>query len=241
MGIDKNKVFVQSTPRGPRDELYNKYISFNPIPDKRQPDFGFGFSGVVPGGGHCRNLMGNRIEDYVIKTLRLIDIPINGKYEVNFDAGLYCADVPVFFEVKSLKRGSKSCVYKFRLEKEVAVNQLVLYVFCVHNIKNPQTQADITAGLDDAVFYIMALEDVQRLVVGLPLRKIESENQSGYNRAGYCEGYYNISFNSIEKCACFPGKINKKRVKMSKNATEIVKNPAKMATEKGIKKRATPK
>lgn len=174
-------------------------------PELKQPElFPVVYQGKMKTDGETRNRVGDRIEDLVCRCLGLTNIPINGNYDVNFDAGLYFKGNEIFFEIKSLRRGSKSPLYVCRLEKEKKAQEQsgkkVIYVFCVHGISGVKNQADITRMIisNPVNFYLLPLDEVIRITKDLPVKVISRENGlNGYNRKGYERGYMNLSAKSI--------------------------------------------
>lgn len=155
------------------------------------------YSGVITTDGEARVRMGLRIENLVCDLLHLTNIPINGQYDVNFDAGHYTSEGEIFFEIKSVQQGGHSIIYLFRLEKELAAQKQtgcpVFYLFCTHKVKGVISQDAITQGLLSGAIniYAVPLNLVNKLSKDLRVRKVHSHTL-GYGRKGYCDGY--ISF-----------------------------------------------
>ena len=163
------------------------------------------YSGEILSQGEARVRMGLRIESLVCSLLGLTPIPINGQYDVNFDAGHYSKENETFFEIKSVKAGGKSPIYLFRLEKELEAQKQtgcpVYYLFCTHKVKAVISQEAITLGLlkGDINIYAVPLDMVNKMSKNLHVRKMKRDTPSGYNRKGYCEGYINFPVKDLAK------------------------------------------
>jgi len=180
-------------------------LKIQPIPEAWTPKlFDVEQTGRIKSAGQCRTSCGSRIEHFVCTALNLIPIPLSGKYDVNFDAGHVKNGRSVYVEIKSLRRGNKSPLFKFRLEKELRAQTEsgipVVYVFCVHRLKGVKSQEEITRTLlyFPVSLYLITLDEVAEMCKDLPLRKMKtSGGQHGYNRVGYKDGYTNLPYVEI--------------------------------------------
>lgn len=145
--------------------------------------------------GSARTHYGAAIEEVICAALNIYSIPINGNYEVNFDA----FKGPQFYEIKSVKAGSKVVLYDWRLEKEKPYTKDLNYLFGVHRVTGAKSNRELWSQI--AYKGLMIIEAPAKLIHDLaakePLRKIKHEKQSGFSRAGYCEGYRNLPLKSL--------------------------------------------
>ncbi|MCM8542395.1 MAG: hypothetical protein NE328_19145 [Lentisphaeraceae bacterium] len=186
-------------------------LTIKHTPKKKQPElFPVLYQGRMKSLGEVRNRVGDRVEDLVRTVLGLTKISIDGNYSVNFDAGMYYYNQEIFFEIKSLRKSSKSPLYVFRLDKELKAQKIsgnpVIYIFCCHKIQGAKTQADITRMIINGPIdlYLIQLNEVAAMTDPLPLKTISKEKGlNGYNRKGYEKGYKNLPQKQIDKACDF--------------------------------------
>jgi hypothetical protein len=137
--------------------------------------------------GQVRVYSGNVVEAIMRQCLDLTDVPINGRYKINFDA--YRSGT--YFEIKSVREAGKIPLYDFRLKKERDAGVPLLYLFGVHRSKGMGTVIDILNGMTSTmrVVYCLTLGEVRGLVNEYPLKSIKTEGGAGYQREGYRDGY----------------------------------------------------
>jgi len=133
------------------------------------------------------------MEELICTLLRLNPIPNTGG-DVCFDG----ESNGVFFEIKSFN--SSSPIYEWRRAKETNSGKPVVYAFCKHSLKKPENLTEVYEKLPSLLksVYLISLGELNTIIKKCPLRKITSENQNGYNRVGYCDGYRNLKLRQIE-------------------------------------------
>lgn len=165
------------------------------------PDFEF------KSAASARTHYGKAMEELVCAAMGLVDIPINGNCEINFDA----KSGRLFYEIKSVRGlpSSKSVIYDWRIEKEKPYRKRLRYVFGLHCVKHAKSNQDLWEQLSKGVKLLsVPSAKVHRLALKEPLRKIKTERleragpRDGYSRKGYCEGYRNLKVASLQSGSC---------------------------------------
>lgn len=158
--------------------------------------------------GEARTRYGEIVNEIVNALLGLTDIPNSGSHDIVFDAWRK----GTFFEIKSLRKGSKCPVYDWRVEKDEKAGVPLLYVIGVHRCKQQKSVGDVWRVMVDTLdeLYVLPASVIGRLAMAEPLQTIGSHKTSsgernGYQRKGYKEGYRNIPWEKISK-ACEGGK-----------------------------------
>ena len=151
----------------------------------------------------ARTHYGKAMEELVCAAMGLTNIPINGNYEINFDAKQGAA----FFEIKSVRDlpSSKSVIYDWRIAKEKPHALKLHYIFGLHQVKAARSNADLWDQLEagGVRLIVTPAARVHRLALEQPLNKIKTERldaakpRDGYSRKGYCEGYRNLPVGAI--------------------------------------------
>lgn len=153
--------------------------------------------------GASRNYYGSAMEDLICSVLSLQSIPINGNYEVNFDA----KDDKFFYEFKSVKRGGRSVLYDFRMEKEKPYVKTLYYVFGVHNAAGAKSTKDLWGMFKSRGVTLLRIPAaiVHREALKEPLHRIKTERirnasrRAGYARRGYRDGYRCLPLKNLLK------------------------------------------
>lgn len=167
---------------------------------------------LLPSGsltpGATRAHAGRLMEEIVCRGLGLTQAQPDAKYDVCFDAhrsGL-------LFEIKSVRRHGKSPLYEWRLRKEQEAQAPVVYLFVEHNARGLRSLEEMAVKMAETAGPVYALthKEVQCLTQDLPLRNIrrttsQSRIYSGYDRAGYCLGYKNLSLKTVREVARHSG------------------------------------
>ena len=156
------------------------------------PEFDFGTAGAA------RTHYGKAGEEVACNVLGLLDITINSRYSVNFDA----FKGPMFYEIKNVRKGGKVVVYKFRMEKELrwAEDGVLDYVMVVHNVRGAKTNRELWEGFErnGVSIVVIPAKKLHKIAKGCELRHIEVKgNGAGYEREGYREGYYNVPIKDL--------------------------------------------
>jgi len=141
--------------------------------------------------GAARNYYGAAVENVVCKALQLNPIPINGNYEINFDA--FKRDY--FYEIKSVRAKGKVVLYDWRMEKEKPFTNRLLYIFGVHQIKEARSIREIYKQLQSRGIKLVVNKAgyVHDKAMECPLKTVaKTKNNIGYTRKGYEEGYRNL-------------------------------------------------
>lgn len=158
-------------------------------PDWQMPLLEVAPSFKIAGNAHKRNAYGQIAQEVVCATLGATPIRINGSYECCFDA---CKG-STFYEIKSAKaKGGKVVVYDWRLSKERRAGVEVKYAVMCHNCKGGGDlfKAYTSGGLE---LVVVGLDTIVALAAVSEKRVPKaSANESGYNRAGYRDGYRNV-------------------------------------------------
>ena len=152
---------------------------------------------VGTGGGARRTRIGNLVEDIALGLLRVAPCKKSGGYDCCFDG----KHGDTFYEVKSVRRGGKVVVYKWRLERDEAAGVPLRYVIAMRNtnLAGAMTVGDTRRALagDLLSLYVVSARKVHAATKSLPLNKLKKGHacggKVGYTRAGYAEGYYNIA------------------------------------------------
>lgn len=147
---------------------------------------------------------GNAIAEVTAAILELQLLPINGSYDLCPDAK---GKDGTLYEIKSLQRNSEAVIYKFRLEKELLLEGY-RYVFTSHSIKSAKCIKQIWDGIESKGLHleVVSVGQVARVLAGRPLQQIKmtttvSGKRNGYQRKGYCEGYYRLKTSQFASCS----------------------------------------
>lgn len=151
-------------------------------------------SGKFKSAGAARSHVGNLVEEIVVDAMGLRAIPTVATHDVCFDAELGLQH----FEIKSLRRANKSPIYVWRVEKERAADSCAIYLFAVHEGKNFESFEDAYKKLSKTLRFVYAvtLDDLEQMMLTLPLCKIENMERKGYE-----DGYKNVPWLSIRSWA----------------------------------------
>lgn len=137
---------------------------------------------------HKRNVMGTMAQDIVCEALDLFPISTNGNYDACFDA----EKDGRFYEIKSVHSRSTVVIYNCRINNEIRANVNLTYAIFVH---------------DKSLILLIPSPLVYALALQVPLRYVKTERKrgeagaTGYNRKGYCEGYFLIRAKHLCKLA----------------------------------------
>lgn len=152
----------------------------------------------------ARNAYGSAAQEIVCRTLPADPIPINGNFDVCFDA----RDLNWYYEIKSVRRSGKVVIYDFRIRKEAASGCPFKYAILVHNLIG--AREDILKSMLKTGVEILIIDGakVHEISKSCPLNKIQkvrsnrkTEDYNGYTRAGYADGYYNVPVHALRKVA----------------------------------------
>jgi hypothetical protein len=149
--------------------------------------------------GHC----GHVVEEVVTAGLGLTPIPIDGRYDVCFDA----IRAGVYFEIKSVRHGGKAPIYVWRVNKELRAGVQVLYCFAEHNGRGLASFADLYAKIVPTIqhVHVVTLAEVRMLSDAEPVHAMATicnrSRRNGYQRAGYRDGYKNVPTAEIRRLA----------------------------------------
>ena len=153
-------------------------------------------------GASARNAFGTAAEEITRELLELERIPINGSYDVCFDA----KKGEKYFEIKSTsKKGGKVVLYDWRLEKDEASGVDLTYIIVCHGIEGQRE--DIVQAMLSRPLELLLLpgEIIRAMALEMPKQTIKSElvegwsERSGYARSGYKDGYRNLPLKTIWK------------------------------------------
>lgn len=156
--------------------------------------------------GEARTRYGRIVEEIVISSLGLTDIPNSGSHDVVYDAwghGTFC-------EIKSVRAGAKIPIYEWRRTKDREAGVPLVYVIAIHRTKSCP---DMTTAWEQMMQTLNRVLVVPAWAVDLmarkePLRMITEQGppgeRMGYRRKGYCEGYRNLNLSALEKLAFHP-------------------------------------
>lgn len=156
----------------------------------------------LEGSGQLRTRTGAAVEDVTCALLKINRLPIDGRKTLCWDAE--ACGVPL--EIKSLKPGGRSIIYKWRAEKEraweAAEHRCAYYIFTVHRTTGCKSLAEIYRSLSGGVaFYIVPARAVRRWLKPLTLRFVKAlekpDPRRGDQRKGYIEGYYSLPWKSF--------------------------------------------
>ena len=156
-------------------------------------------SGVIQSNAHARNAYGGAIQELVCAALGLLPIPINGSYEICFDAedgrGRY-------YEIKSFHRFGKLVIYDWRAKKEAGAGVDLSYAILVHSVRGARSYASLWEQLRQTPsrLVVVPASVVHDAAAKVPLRKVEkpcADARNGYNRIGYKEGYRNVPIPAV--------------------------------------------
>jgi len=146
--------------------------------------------------GSLRTHYGRAAEEIACKYLGIHPIPINGNYEVNFDA--FKEDD--FFEIKNVQKNGKTVLYDFRMEKEKPFLDDLIYIFVIHQVKNAKSNRDLWEQMQSKGLTIFTCQAkfVHEEAFKCPLRTMNLNNKSaGWNRKGYSKGYRNVPIKKL--------------------------------------------
>jgi len=145
---------------------------------------------------------GSAIEKIICTFMGLNPIPINGNYDVNFDA--FKGDD--FYEIKSVRQGGKVVIYDFRMRKEEPFRDKLFYVFGIHRVKNAKSNRDLWEQFEEKGVHLIVRrsEEIHKAAFAEPLKKMkEGACDVGYNRKGYADGYRNLPIKPFFKTPSF--------------------------------------
>lgn len=155
---------------------------------------------TIESNAQARNYYGALAQELVCLALNLKPIPINGNYEVCFDA----ERDGEFFEIKSVKANGKIPIYIWRMEKERRVAEQVKcsYAILTHKVRHARSSEELFEKFSSfpLQIYHVSVEGVHRHSEDLEIKKLKKENfnpRFGYNRKGYKDGYKNVSMRNI--------------------------------------------
>lgn len=138
----------------------------------------------------ARYFYGTAAEELASVVLGFDRIAPCGGYDVCFDG----RRDSTFYEVKSVRRGSKVPLYTWRLEKDELAGVPLLYVFVVHKIKGARSVSEVWDGFEQGVeVWLLDRAHVKALATGLQrhtidLKSTASGDRNGYQRKGYRHG-----------------------------------------------------
>lgn len=153
----------------------------------------------------ARAFSGNVVEKLVVRALGLQPIPIDGKYDVCFDAAAPLLDDDcgpwTYFECKSVRYNSKVPLYEWRRRKDEEAGVPLVYLICCHNTKGAKSHEEMTESMANTMREVLAVTPKE---IDMLLKKenekvcyVDGDCTSGYNRPGYNEGYRNLSVRAI--------------------------------------------
>lgn len=160
-------------------------------------------SWLITKNAQARNAYGTIAQHLVCAALRLAPIPINGNYDVCFDA----VSGSTYYEIKSVKaKSGKVVVYDWRMEKEAKVKVDVWYAVLLHNVRKSNgvrlLEEFIEGGLEMVVMPVGVVHEVAR-ECALMMPKVGADPRMGYNRTGYREGYRNVPVQALRELCTF--------------------------------------
>ncbi len=152
---------------------------------------------AISGSGQLRTRTGGVVEDVTCFLLRLTRLAIDGRKPLCWDAETRGGDP---LEIKSLKPGGRSIIYKWRAEKEGVwekENRPAYYVFVAHRTTGAKQLSEVYASvMAGADYYIVPSYRVRALLVSCTLRFVRAlENpdpRDGCRRKGYVDGYFSL-------------------------------------------------
>lgn len=146
--------------------------------------------------GSLRTHYGKAMEELACAFLGIYTIPINGNYDVNFDA--FYKDQ--FYEIKSVQASGKVVIYDWRMEKEKPFGKNLTYVFVVHKVKSAKSNRDLWRQIESkgvSIFNYPA-STVHEEALKCPLKVMNPGNKrAGWNRKGYSNGYRNLPLKNL--------------------------------------------
>lgn len=152
--------------------------------------------------GEARTRYGRVVEEIVCGLLQITDIPNSGSHDCVFDG--YHKPSSTYCEIKSLRRGQKIPIYKWRIEKDAAAGVPLVYVIGIHDCRGCATLAGVWQRMAETIDTILVLPatEVARLAMAESLRtigleKTSSGGRNGYQRKGYKDGYYNVPWEKL--------------------------------------------
>jgi len=142
----------------------------------------------------ARNAYGDAAQEIVYTLLGITPIRINGNYDYCFDG----ARGAEYFEIKSTRAGSgKVVVYDFRMDKERRADVKLTYLIVCHSLRGHREDILQAMAARPVVIYSVPASVVHQFAARCPLNHIRMQahytNRTGYSRAGYIEGYRNVS------------------------------------------------
>lgn len=152
----------------------------------------------------ARNAYGTVAQHLVCAALKLLPIPINGNYDICFDA---LGAESTYYEIKSVKgRGGKMVVYDWRMAKESKVKARVIYAVLLHNVKGSDGSHLVSDFIKGGLkIVVIPAWKVHEVAAKQPLNKLKAYSRvgMGYNRKGYIEGYRNVPVQVLKDvCEC---------------------------------------
>jgi hypothetical protein len=161
------------------------------------PDKEFGTNGAA------RTYYGAVVQEAACCLLGIHEIQNSGNFDVVFDGA--CPYTGMFFEIKSVHQNNKAPLYVWRRQKEAACGVPMLYAFVLHRIRGVTSIRKCweALGLEMRLpIVLLPLHVVDALCEGVEVRQLVKEKRGsrmGYERAGYCEGYQNLSVAAIRQ------------------------------------------
>lgn len=157
---------------------------------------------VIDQVGANRAISGQLVEDLMIRMLDLTPVVSNGNYEVVYDG----FQSGTYFEIKSLRCGSKCPVYDWRMKKDLVAQQQhgfdLFYVFAIHTarkgLKSIREWHEELARTLTRILVVPA-NRVRDIALDQPHCEIKStaikaSPRAGYHRAGYRDGYRSVPY-----------------------------------------------
>lgn len=156
----------------------------------------------IPSVAVARNAYGAAAQEIVCRAMKLDPIQINGKAKVCFDA----VRDGMFYEIKSVRAGSKVVIYDWRLKKEVEAGLPVHYAILAHRIGGARTSDEMwdAYARRNLRIYVLPLNTVVELASTCPLTIPKKPlgkvaKRFGMLRSGYADGYRNLGVRALEE------------------------------------------
>lgn len=136
----------------------------------------------------ARNRFGDAAEEIACKTLGLHRIPIDGRFDVCFDAQ---DDRGRFYEIKSVRHCSSIPLWNWRIEKDRQAGVPLSYIIVCHGTSGVKDTRELWAGLADTVreVFVVPLGIMETLHARGKLVKPRTSLGHGSMRKGYRDGY----------------------------------------------------
>lgn len=148
----------------------------------------------------ARNAFGTAAEEIVRELLGLERIPINGSFDVCFDAKRGAQ----YYEIKSTSQKSgKVVLYDWRMGKDVEAGVSLTYVIVCHSINGARKDIITTMLTKPLELLLLPAEIIHELAYQCPIQHLKTElvegwsDRSGYARDGYKDGYRNLPLTTI--------------------------------------------